>query len=512
MLDFPEFVILVKKLSERPQIQSLFDQYSMDKQGLSADDFLRFLEAEQKETLTREKVQEIITMFQGPKSTAMSRSAFSDYMNSTFNFICDPEKTEKVYHDMTKPLTYYWIASSHNTYLEGHQLTGYSSADMYIRVLKTGCRCVELDCWDGDDGWPVILHGHTLTKKIKFSSTVRVIRDYAFYASPYPVILSIENHCCDAQQVRMAEVFKEVFGDSLLDPKTLKSAKYLPSPEELKYKIILKGGATIADLQELIVLKAVPYVGPNETQKPFEMISVSEVKLKELKSNDLIKFTQRQFARTYPKGTRVASDNYNPMPALNAGCQMVALNYQTQGKVIWSYTGKFKDNGNSGYLLKPRITLAVTPIDLDLIEEQMPTSKIKRVALTIIGASNLPKPVPKKDNKKSSKSSGVVNPFVQINTWGVPKDTHVLRTRTINENGFNPIWNETFDIEFTMSEIAVMLFSVYHDDTVGRSRLAYYSLPVESIRSGYRTVELHDTSGWGKKLVLCSLLVKVQLL
>lgn len=52
------------------------------------------------------------------------------------------------------------------------------------RALMTGCRCVELDCWEGADGEPVIYHGHTLTSKILFRDVIECIRDYAFKVRP----------------------------------------------------------------------------------------------------------------------------------------------------------------------------------------------------------------------------------------------------------------------------------------------------------------------------------------
>lgn len=61
-------------------------------------------------------------------------------------------------------------------------------------------------------------------------------------ARSFPVILSIEEHCCVEQQRYMARVFKEVFGDMLLTKPTEASADQLPSPSQLREKIIIKVG------------------------------------------------------------------------------------------------------------------------------------------------------------------------------------------------------------------------------------------------------------------------------
>lgn len=63
---------------------------------------------------------------------------------------------------------------------------------------------------------------------------------YLYLSFRFPVILSIEEHCPIEQQRQMARIFREVFGDKLLTEPVEQKAEQLPSPTQLKGKIILK--------------------------------------------------------------------------------------------------------------------------------------------------------------------------------------------------------------------------------------------------------------------------------
>ncbi|XP_051883212.1 1-phosphatidylinositol 4,5-bisphosphate phosphodiesterase epsilon-1 isoform X3 [Pristis pectinata] len=189
----------------------------------------------------------------------MSFEGFARFLMDKENVASKNDESQVNIEDLQYPLSYYYIESSHNTYLTGHQLKGESSVELYSQVLLQGCRSVELDCWDGDDGMPIIYHGHTLTTKIPFKDVIESINRNAFVNSEMPVILSIENHCSLPQQRKMAEIVKTVFGDKLVTKFLFESDfadnPMLPSVWQLKGKILLKNKKLKAHQTPVDILK-----------------------------------------------------------------------------------------------------------------------------------------------------------------------------------------------------------------------------------------------------------------
>ncbi|XP_041938139.1 1-phosphatidylinositol 4,5-bisphosphate phosphodiesterase epsilon-1 isoform X2 [Alosa sapidissima] len=231
--------------------------------GLSVTQLSDFLVNCQGEHLTYEQLLGLIQKFEPSASMRqmgwMSFEGFARFLMDKDNFASKLEESEVNPEELQYPLSFYYIESSHNTYLTGHQLKGESSVELYSQVLLQGCRSVELDCWDGDDGLPVIYHGHTLTTKIPFKDVVEAINRTAFVNSEMPVILSIENHCSLPQQRKMAEIFKTVFGEKLVTRFLFESDfsddPLLPSPLQLKGKILLKNKKLKAHQAPVDILK-----------------------------------------------------------------------------------------------------------------------------------------------------------------------------------------------------------------------------------------------------------------
>ncbi|CAG8546710.1 16603_t:CDS:10 [Dentiscutata erythropus] len=526
-LDFTDFQRFVELIKKRDELDKLFNSLAKERGNiLTLQEFKDFLDGVQKCTL-KDEYDDLYYKYCDKDLKEMNLEGFSSFLMSSDNSIFALEHA-KVYQDMSQPLSHYFIDSSHNTYLLGHQLAGESTIEGYIRVLRKGCRCVEIilvpiivDCWDGPDG-PVVFHGFTLTTKIKFQDVISAIRAYAFEASPYPLILSLEVHCSIEQQNQMASILLNTLGEYLVNKFLSENETELPSPASLLYKIILKGLDSITDAEsttetesnvelskeknatktEMQIAKAlsdlvvycysVRFKGFNHKNSKYYQVSSftdrASLQLLKSKKDDFIRHNTRQLTRIYPWGLRVDSSNFEPHHQWMVGNQVVALNSQTFGMQI--NQAMFSVNGGCGYVLKPE-RLRNPEISSD-INTRSPTQTL---TIEIISAQQLPKP-------NDSHKGEVIDPYIEVELLIPGTDSTKKRTSTIYNNGFNPTWNETLKFTLNYEELGLIFlrFAVWDEDVVKNDDfIASYCIPVTSLQFGYRHVPLNDFNG-GKYL------------
>ncbi|KAK9876650.1 hypothetical protein WA026_014026 [Henosepilachna vigintioctopunctata] len=593
LFTFQKFYDFYEKLTSRiTDVGKIFDKMTDSKRELTAAQLVEFLNKTQRDPRLNEilhpyanidRAREIIAQYEEDKHNVdrhcLSFHGFLKYLMSDENNIMSSTKLE-LHDDMDQTMAHYFINSSHNTYLTGHQITGKSSTEMYRQSLLAGCRCVELDFWNGRTDEPVIVHGYTFVPEISAKEVLEAIAETAFKTSDYPVILSFENHCNQKQQAKIANYCREIFGDMLLemplDSHKLEPGVPLPPPSALKRKIIIKnkkkhhhhhhkkntpealsphqevpaadteviGNGTIPRHPPLQARQGskestgtedeassseeenesvhepteptgakdegdkkqseteagaeisalVNYVQPvhfssfenaKKKNRCYEMSSFDERQATSLLKEypvQFVNYNKHQLSRVYPVGTRFDSANFMPQVFWNAGCQLVALNYQTLDLAMQLNVGIFEYNFRCGYLLKPEFMRRTDRRFYPFAESTVDGIIAGTVMITVISGQFL--------------SDKRVGTYAEVEMYGLPADTvrKRFKTRVVPNNGINPIYDEEPFVfkKVVLPELASLRIVVYEES--GKF-IGHRILPVVGLCPGYRHVNLRNEIG-----------------
>jgi len=185
------------------------------------------------------------------------------------------------------------------------------------------------------------------------------------------------------------------------------------------------------------------------------------------------------------------------------GSQIVALNYQTSCLQMHLNDGKYLDNGGCGYVLKPAV-LRSPGVSFDPVAGPFPREEQLDFDVEVMSAHQLPKP-------NGAQKGEVIDPYVKVELYGIPADQRNCMTRVIDNNGFNPIFNETFTFRAKMKSLGLLYFAVYDSDQFDADDfIGYATIPLTCLKEGIRKVDLRSWNGNNSgEFQFCSLLVNI---
>ncbi|KAF7830948.1 phosphoinositide phospholipase C 6-like [Senna tora] len=367
----------------------------------------------------------------------------------------------------------------HNSYLTGNQLSSDCSDEPIIKALQRGVRAIELDLWPTPNKDDIkVVHGWTLTNPVSPIKCLEAIKKNAFVTSQYPVIVTIEDHLTPDLQSKFAENGSDKDKESInaCDHKSDQQC-----PPDYKGLITIHAKKLKGSLKDKLRI--------DDEVRRLSWNEQTLEKASESHGTDIVRFTQKNILRVYPRGTRVQSSNFKPHIGWMYGAQMVAFNMQRHDKQLWLMQGMFRANGGCGYVKKPQIVMQKLQNDEEFDPKRtLPVKKTLKVKVYLgYGWSTDFKPT---HFDKCSPPDF----YTKVRIVGVPADCGKRKTRVKMDNWF-PVWDEEFEFPLSVPELALLRI-VVREKNQGKDEFGGQTcLPVSELRLGFRAVPLYNRKG-----------------